>query len=175
MLPGLRIATHLSQMWSEDGKKRKVLSVGCGNGYEAVCFLKNGHDCYTVELYHPKVGILGGRQTKAYAQSLPFKDNEFDMYVCCEVMEHIPEELAVPILKEAKRVSKEVYFTIADRDDPPYDTHITVKSFSWWLDVFIGLGFKILNAQTCPKVPLLAGNVMVCQTWGDGTLIHAEC
>ena len=170
---GLKCATHLTQFWNMKGKK--VLCIGSGNGYEAVWFVKKGFDITILELYHPKVEILKGKQIKGYAQDLPFRHKAFDLCFCCEMMEHVPEELNTPILKEAKRVAKEVFFTIADRDDPPYHTHINLHDFSYWYDLFKELGFIIINAQTSGKLPLVAERSIVLATWGDGTIIHAKC
>jgi len=172
---GLRIATHLTQFWRSENIKKKILCIGAGNGYEVVKYLIEGHDCYSVELYHPEIELLKDRQVTAFAQDLPFEDEEFDILICCEVLEHVPEELSKPILKEAKRVSREVLFTIADRPDPPYNTHINLHELPWWYELFKELRFEIVNAQFAPKLALVAGNKMISQTWGDGLLIHAKC
>ena len=58
---GLRIATHLTQFWKAEKLKKKILCIGAGNGYEVVKYLIEGHDCYSVELYHPEIDILKDR------------------------------------------------------------------------------------------------------------------
>ena len=140
---GLKCAAHFVQFPRH--KYNNILCVGSGNGYEAVWFKKKGYDTTVVELYHPDIPILKGTQIKGYAQDLPFRHKAFDLCFCCEMMEHVPEELNTPILKEAKRVAKEVFFTIADRDDPPYHTHINIHDFSYWYDLFKELGFTIIK------------------------------
>ena len=172
---GLKCAVHLSQFGELKGKK--ILCVGSGNAYEAVWFIKQGYDVTILEIYHPDMKILKGKQVKGYAQDMPFKDKEFDLYFCCETMEHVPEELNTPILKEAKRISKEVFFTIADRDDPPYHTHINIHNFCYWFDLFKELGFDIINAQFAASLPMLVRekNSVVLAGWSDGTVIHASC
>ena len=172
---GLKCAVFLTQFGTLKGKK--ILCVGSGNGYEAVWFVKAGCDVTVLELYHPKLPILEGKQIRGYAQDLPFEDNEFNLYFCCEMMEHVPEELTIPILKEAKRVSGEVFFTIADRGDPPYNTHINIHDMPYWYFMFKQLGFEIINVQTKPRFPIL--NVtkegITLFSCADGTLIHAGC
>jgi len=170
---GVKFAAHIMQMYSSDYKK--ILCVGAGNGYEAVLFLKRGVDVTILEMYHPDIPFLKGRQVKGYAQDLPFEDKEFDLYFCCETMEHVPPELTVPILKEAKRVSKNVFFTIADREDPPYNTHINVHGLDYWYSMFKDLGFDIRNAQYAPDVFLGGRKGIIITTCPDGTLIHARC
>jgi SAM-dependent methyltransferase len=169
---GLKCAVYLTQFGKLEGKK--ILCVGSGNGYEAVWFIKQGYDVTVLEMYHPDLSILKGKQVKGFAQNLPFDDQVFDLYFCCEMMEHVPEELNIAILKEAKRVSKEVFFTIADRDDPPYHTHINIHDMPYWYRLFKDLGFEFINVQSAGKLPLVAvGTVCLCG-WGDGTIIHAR-
>lgn len=170
---GLKCAAHLTQFWPK--KWKKILCVGSGNGYEAVWFIKQGFDVTVIEMYHPDISVLSGKQIKGYAQDLPFRDKTFDLYFSCEMMEHVPEELNTPILKEAKRVSKEIFITIADRDDPPYHTHINIHELPYWYDLFKELGFTIINAQTAARFPLAGNGRIVIAAWGDGTVIHAKC
>jgi len=169
---GLKCAVHMSQF---GGIKGNVLCVGSGNGYEAVWFVKNGYDTTVVEMYHPDVKILKGKQIKAYAQDLPFGDNEFDLYFCCEMMEHVPIETTVPILKEAKRVSKEVFFSIADRDDPPYHSHINIHGLTFWYSLFKNLKFDIISAQAAGGLPFITDRRVFMATWDDGVIIRARC
>ena len=171
---GLRCAVHLTQFGEFTNKK--ILCIGSGNGYEAVWFIKRGCKVTIADIYQPDVNILKGTQVKAYAQDLPFRDNEFDLVFCCEVMEHVSIENTVPILKEAKRVGRNVFFTIADTPDPPYNTHINIHGFTFWYSLFKNLGFKILNAQHRPRIPLLvAKNTVWFNKYKDGILIYAEC
>ena len=170
---GLTCATYVTQSTLCKGKK--ILCVGAGNGYEVVKFIKSGYDVTSFEMYHPDVEILKGRQVKGYAQDLPFEDKEFDLYFCCEMMEHVPEELIVPILNEAKRVSKEVFFTIATRDDPPYHTHINIHDLPFWYSKFEKLKFHFKSIQYAGGLPLLTTNGLIISTWKDGIILHAEC
>ena len=169
---GLKCALYYTQLAKK--KVKKILCVGSGNGYEAVWFTKKGYDVTVLEMYHPDIPILRGRQIKGYAQDLPFRDKTFDLYFC-EMMEHVKEELNTPILKEAKRVAKEVFFTIADRDDKPYYTHINIHDICYWFNLFTELGFKIINAQSSAILPLIAGNKVMTMNWEDGVLIRAKC
>ena len=170
---GLKCALYLTQFGSLKGKK--ILCVGSGNGYEAVWFRKQGYDITVLEMYHPAIPMLHGRQIKGYAQDLPFRDKVFDLYFCCEMMEHVPEELNTPILKEAKRVAKKVFFTIADREDKPYYTHINIHDITYWYKLFCDLGFEIINAQSAGVLPSVSNSKIVLMAWGDGVIIHAKC
>jgi len=171
---GLKAATYLIQFG--DFEKKKILCVGSGNGFEAVKFIQHGCDVTILDMYKPDVEILKGKQVKGYAQDLPFEDKEFDLYFCCEMMEHVEKEHTIPILKEAKRVSDNVFFTIAEKPDPPYNTHINLEKFTYWHSLFEDLGFEILNAQHCPRLPLLVSKSKVLlSAWKNGILIYAKC
>lgn len=176
---GFQCASFLCQRATFRDNKKKILCLGSGNGYEAVQFLNHGHDCYIAELYHPNLKVFQGRQVKALAQNFPFKDNEFDLLFSCEVMEHIPEKDLDLVLSEAKRVSEEVFFTIATRDDSAFSTHITIHNGQWWIDKFQEHGFTIKNAQINASFPLaisVQGKAAITFVqFPDGVWISARC
>jgi SAM-dependent methyltransferase len=43
--------------------------------------------------------------------SLPFSDREFDVATCIEVLEHLPKQSGIKILKEIERVARKVVIT----------------------------------------------------------------
>jgi len=156
-------------------ENEKILTVGTGNGYEAAWFILKGNDVTLLDLYSPDVPILKGKQVTGYAQDLPFKDKEFGLYFCCEMLEHVPEEFGEAIVREAKRVAKKVFFTIATEDDPPYCTHINIHQLDYWYEMFNRVGFDFINIQYAPSVPLVSKGGVTVAEWGDGVLIYARC
>jgi hypothetical protein len=92
------------------------------------------------------------------------------------MMEHVPQKLTNPILRECKRVAKRFVFTIATRDDPPYCTHINIHPAWWWIKKFEKLGFNIVSAQQAARlhIPFPEGHASHF-TWPDGVLIYGEC
>jgi len=170
---GLKCAAHLIQFHTLDHDK--ILCVGSGNAYEAVAFINAGYDVTVLEQYHPKIKALEGHQVYGLAQDMPFEDKEFDLVFCCETLEHVPEEETEAILKECKRVGKQVFFTIATIEDPPFNTHINIHGPNWWRSKFKRLGFKLLNFQYKPKLATITGSVLVSFIWANGVLVHAKC
>ncbi|MEW6266376.1 MAG: methyltransferase domain-containing protein [Thermodesulfobacteriota bacterium] len=99
----------------------RILDVGCGSGRhlgEAARYkdvLAVGSDLSPADLaqararlnFHEKTGATGGgpwETLAADATRLPFQDQSFDLVICCEVLEHIPDhERAV---RELARVLK---------------------------------------------------------------------
>ena len=99
----------------------RILCVGSGNSYEAVCFQLHKKNVFTLDYHHPRVNSLKDRQVYGQGQALPFKNGTFDLVFSAECIEHIPENEVDQFLSELYRVgSKEYYLTIAERDDPPY-------------------------------------------------------
>jgi 2-polyprenyl-3-methyl-5-hydroxy-6-metoxy-1,4-benzoquinol methylase len=88
----------------------RVVEIGCGEGL-LLHHLRpqlEGKDVFAVDIdardVRTAVGQSGfARYTIASAYALPFRDEEFDLAICCEVLEHLEQpELA---LREICRVS----------------------------------------------------------------------
>lgn len=167
---GVKFARFLKPLLK---KNSKVLCIGCGNGFEVMEYLQQGHDAYGTELHDVDVGVLNGRIIKAVVPDLPFKDNEFDLLHCTEVMEHIPTENTDIFLKECKRVSKSQLFSVAT-DMDIYKTHINIQTPSWWYETFVRNDFQIKNFQYKPITNLDLG-IMQCQVYyPNGVIVYAD-
>lgn len=129
---GLQAARHIELLF----KPCKTLCVGSGNSYEAAFLSMIGFDVTTVDYIQPRPKMLTWHQVKGRGQHLPFKDDTFDLVMCCECLEHIPEKEIDLVLSELRRVSLYFYFTIDDQEDPPYNSHICVHPYTWWVDKF---------------------------------------
>jgi SAM-dependent methyltransferase len=75
----------------------------------------------------------------ASIDKLPFKDMEFDLAICTDVMEHVPENQVDRVFKEMFRVASAVMLTIdcakarlSDRNGK--NLHCTVQPLKWWKD-----------------------------------------
>ncbi|HOO89394.1 MAG TPA: class I SAM-dependent methyltransferase [Syntrophales bacterium] len=101
----------------------RVLDVGCGTGRHACeIFRTLGADVVGVDLNTEDLGKAAltlylmddindasWMIARADATKLPFKDNSFDVVICSEVLEHIPENRAaiaelVRVLREGKKL-----------------------------------------------------------------------
>lgn len=65
--------------------------------------------CDDLSGFGPGHRIMAHRFLRGDVQTLPFDDQEFDVAVMCEVLEHVPDPVAA--LKEAARVGKRVLIT----------------------------------------------------------------
>jgi SAM-dependent methyltransferase len=99
----------------------RILDIGCGTGRHTCAAyglkevivtgadidIKDVAEAKTRLMYHDRLGAHGnGRWNLSIADitCLPFKNNSFDMIICSEVMEHIPDEILAA--KELARVLK---------------------------------------------------------------------
>lgn len=81
----------------------KILEVGSGS-YGITPYLNKEVVGVDTSFDEPDFPLL--KQVKASATKLPFKDNEFDITILSDVLEHLPKKLRDKTLFEATRVSK---------------------------------------------------------------------
>ena len=173
---GLSYAILLSQSIDND---KKIVCIGSGNAYEAVWLKINGYDVTTLDYIAPDIEFLKGHQVVGECQRMPFKDDEFDYVMCCEMLEHIyPKDIPV-CLKELYRIGKNYIFSIADMKDPyKYDSHVCVKPFEWWFKKLTEIGFNIWNAQHRPTLMITTEIEGVLNAnavrWANGYLFRAS-
>jgi predicted TPR repeat methyltransferase len=135
----------------------KGLDVGCGRANGVEYARSVGQDVYGCDISDGAVKCWKDRGVDDFcnvapANNMPYVDQEFDMVVCSEVMEHIPEDQTMSTLRVIFRVGSDKYFfTIAlTPEQLPIagyiQTHITVKSPMWWFERFAEAGFTVIGA-----------------------------
>lgn len=85
----------------EEKVDQKILIDGAGTGQELVNFHQMGYETHAIEPFEPAIEILNlkaeyynipkERIKKAFAESLPYKNNFFDMVWCWTVLEHVKD------------------------------------------------------------------------------------
>ena len=141
----------------------KALDVGCGTGEGIRWAVDKGYDVWGIDFADAREAWkkwgVSERCQIASALDIPYPDESFDLVVCMDVLEHIPEEDALDALKEMRRVGSVAYiFAIAlTLEKEPVGkkvlSHITVKSADWWINKFIEAGYGV--AQTKSGKPAL--------------------
>lgn len=139
------------------GDFKKGLDVGCGRANGVQFAREAGWDVYGCDISEAaqkcwkERGVLDFCKV-APANHLPYANGEFDMVVCSEVMEHIPEDQTMNTLREIFRVGSDKYFfTIAlVPEQLPVagyiQTHINLHEPSWWFDRLKEAGYTIIGA-----------------------------
>jgi 2-polyprenyl-3-methyl-5-hydroxy-6-metoxy-1,4-benzoquinol methylase len=88
--------------------KLKLLDIGCSDGKIGKLLLERGYDVYGVDISQKALRKANERGIKTIradiTKGLPYKDAEFDVIFCGEVLEHVLDPLS--LLKEIHRILK---------------------------------------------------------------------
>ena len=145
----------------------KVLCVGAGNAYEAVFLADHGYDVTVVDYTKAPVRNPKFKQIVGDGGKLTFKDNEFDLVLCCECIEHIPEDKVEAFVLGLRRVATFFYFTVDDEDDPPYHSHLCIHEAAWWFKKFKKWG--LTGEMFKPgKYYAITGNKIIQRSYPSG-------
>lgn len=126
--------------WIAGRPIRSILVLGCGQGFGMNKLSKAGYQVFGADLVDVLVFSEHKKDlTIAPIWQLPFKLLQFDAVLCCDVLEHVPLNKAVPSLREMNRVAKFWYCTISCRSDnlgKKIDEvlHLNVRTPGWWIN-----------------------------------------
>ncbi len=116
---GLRMDIFVERMISETlrpFKHERVLDIGCGSGNHLLIASRLGLDISGIDASPYMLTLAQSRLgnqcefKKAYAEDLPYEDNEFDLVFLINTLEFL--ENPVPVLEEAGRVAKRGIFIV---------------------------------------------------------------
>jgi hypothetical protein len=130
----------------------KGIDVGCGYANGVNMMRNMGYDVYGSDLADARkswdgIGVGDFCRTEP-AHKMSWEDGEFDMVVCSEVMEHIPEEMTMDTLKEIARIGSDKFlFTINLQPEKIkiagyVQTHINLHEPDWWLEKLYEAGME---------------------------------
>lgn len=129
-------------------KNKRVLEVGCGYGSLSVYIAKKGAHVTGIDISSEAIKISRRNMRsnnqkmvlrQADGEDLPFKDESFDLVVCCETLEHIPDyKLAIDEIIRVTKKSGKILVTTPNSFNP-IGFYLRVKSkqpvenfFSYW-------------------------------------------
>ncbi|MCK5235856.1 MAG: methyltransferase domain-containing protein [Deltaproteobacteria bacterium] len=121
---------------AEDFKGKRVLDIACGTGRFALEFARNGASVTALDSSEGMLDIvkdkleqegLQASTVRSSATELPFKDGEFDICVCINALNHMPEH--GKILGEISRVLAE--------------GGILVSNYTNYLSIFMPAGLLV--------------------------------
>ncbi len=89
---------------------QRTLDVGCAAGFVVEALSEMGIDARGTDISHYAIdhcatGAKGRVQWGDLMQGLPYKDGEFELVTCLEVLEHMKPEMITTVIKELNRVS----------------------------------------------------------------------
>ena len=121
---------------------QSILDYGCGKAY---AWKKGNMKLAITSAYNSEQ--IGARLYDPYVPEFsekPPRDREYDLVICCDVLEHVPEGDALDlVLADLWLYSKGAIFINVDTDlsnkgveyeGITYNAHETIKSREWWLE-----------------------------------------
>ncbi len=141
-------------------KPKNCLDIGCGPGYLVKYLRKLGIDAYGLEISKHAVELVDDEVKPFIKQGdiakVPFKDNDFDLVVSYDLLEHLDQQEIYKGVTESIRVSRKYIlhkiYTLENRwislIHNKDRSHLSVFSKNFWQNVFISL----------PNVRLLKSN-----------------
>lgn len=136
------IFDQIAQRIVELFKPKSVLDYGCAKGFVVKHLRERGIDARGVDLSEYAISKADPSVKPFVSTDLDltrFKDDEFDLVVSFDVLEHISEADLPDLIAEFARIARRQYHAITCGPQSPNDrdvTHRTLKPFGWWRDLF---------------------------------------
>jgi SAM-dependent methyltransferase len=98
-----RIAALMSLV---PAKGRRALDIGARDGYLSQRLTERYAHVTAVDLVRPTIDHPDIESVEANIAQMPFRDNDFDLVLCAEVLEHLPADVLARGVREIVRVAK---------------------------------------------------------------------
>jgi SAM-dependent methyltransferase len=86
---------------------RTILEVGAGDGLIIDGLIKAGYNPVALDISFNALGHINtNSRVQGQASQLPFSPNSFDLVLCCELLEHIPDSIFENVLNEIGNIAK---------------------------------------------------------------------
>ena len=92
-----------------------ILDAGCGNG--AISNFLKGYKIIGIDISFKALKFFKHNKVLGNLANLPFKDKSFDLVICSDTLEHIPEKDFNKVISELKRVTKKYILIISPNDE----------------------------------------------------------
>jgi SAM-dependent methyltransferase len=127
---------------------KSVIDVGCGVGPWAATFLAHGIDAWGVDgeyVDRSQLRIPGDRfVARDLTQQLEI-GKTFDLAVCLEVAEHLPQSRARGLVADLTALAPSVLFSAAV-PGPTGTGHINAQYLPYWIGLFAAQGYQGVDA-----------------------------
>ena len=121
---------HRYVMASRFTAGKRVLDLGCGEGYGTWIISRSASEAVGMDAGDETISKAESRYVAenlsyvaGHSGSLPFAEKSFDMVVCFELIEHIPEAAQVDCLAQIKKVLKQDGVLLISTPNKSLSTH----------------------------------------------------
>jgi SAM-dependent methyltransferase len=154
----------------ENGNGRRLLDVGCADGYLSQLFAERGFSVTAIDAPRPSARVMpdGVRYLDAdLDRGLPTGEGSFDFVVCADILEHLrdPDSLLQQVRSQITKGGKliaslpnsgNIYFRLnvlcgrfPAHDRGLFDrTHLHFYTWDGWCDLLRRNGFRISTTRT---------------------------
>jgi hypothetical protein len=139
-------------------KSGRVLVVPCGYGQIVSWCLSNSIDCNGYDINEFLLSNLQvhlrDRISKCDVRSMPEPSSKYNLLICLDLLEHLPEEDMVTCINNIGKnlsVDGKAIIRIGTDDLDCFEedpTHQTKKSFEWWIEKFSSCGLNLYYGPT---------------------------
>lgn len=144
-MPEYRVKCHSLDLWLYKrelfpAEFASALDIGSGLGKLFAHWNNNGVDAWAVDIVPnaltPEIAEQWGHRRVLVPLWDMVWDRQFDIGVCADVMEHIPEEMVPKTLERIAACCGHVVFKIANfpSDSLGYRLHMTQRDADWWAE-----------------------------------------
>lgn len=121
---------------------RSVLDAGCAIGFLVRALRERNVEAWGIDFSEYAIArvheaVRAFCSVKSVTDEL---DRDYDLIVCTEVLEHLPPELAAPVVANFSRHTSSVLFS-ASPDVFRDPTHLNVQPTDYWVELFGRQGF----------------------------------
>jgi hypothetical protein len=141
---------------------KTMIDVGCGVGTWTAEFLRQGVDAQGIDGDYVNRDLLRIPQDRFTAVDLRDTiriERRFDLAICLEVAEHLPESRGRGLVRDLIRLAPLVLFSAAIPGQGGLD-HINEQYLSYWAKMFGAKGYKLLDLVR-PEI----WNNQQCEWW----------
>jgi len=151
-----------------DLEHQNVVDLGCGRAELSKLLPYKTYTGVDISSYQINKNIAENEQPNSTfirhsIDKLPYEDMAFDVAICTDVMEHVPENRVDRVLKEMFRVAHSVMLVIDCAaakltDKNGKNLHCTIQPYRWWMKKIKELGVIRYEDWQDDKLTLFCGS-----------------
>lgn len=131
----------------------RVFDAGCAHGFLVEALRDRGVEAWGRDISDYAISqVRADIRSHCSVGNLTDKiEGHYDLVVCIEVLEHMPEPEAERAIVNMTSVTDRIVFS-SSPDDFAEPTHVNVKPAMYWLDLFAANGFSALPTVALPSI-----------------------